>query len=128
MKTLEEMRARLVEIESELRAFKQKLEDESRNPTDDEKKDVRERLSEADELEELVELEKRRLDLEGKFAQPSDDDKKKLEAMKLMSKFIEKTIPQQVNNDHGGTININISKEVSEKYEAPSGPSTNSTG
>jgi len=80
MKTLTEMKARLVEIESELRSFKQRLEDESRNPTEEEKEEIRKRLTEADELEELVELEKRRLDLEGKFAQA--DDEKKQRAMK----------------------------------------------
>jgi len=57
-----------------------------------------------------------------------ENERMQLEAMRLMTKFIEKTIPQQVNNDHGGTININISKEIADKYETPSGPSTNSTG
>jgi len=82
MKTLTEMRERLVEIESELRAFKQRLEDESRNPTEDEKEEVRAKLSEADELQELIELEKRRIDLEGKFASTDNDDDKKHRAMK----------------------------------------------
>lgn len=77
MKTVDEMQARIQEIEAELRAFKQRLEDESRNPTKDEKSLVNARLTEADELIELIDMEKRRIGLEEKLAKPADPDKAK---------------------------------------------------
>lgn len=49
-------------------------------------------------------------------------------AVKCLSVAFTKMIPQDVNDNHAGTINITIAKEVSDKYEVAQGTSVNSTG
>lgn len=82
MKTVNEYKLELENIEHELRSMKASLEQEDRDPTDEERVKMVDMLDRADDLDKLIETEERRVALEERFKKPSDDEKKKADAVK----------------------------------------------
>jgi len=82
MKTMNEYQLELEQIEAELRSIKATLEQEDRDPDDGEKERMVEMLNRGDELDELIQLEKRRTDLSDRFKQVDPDSQDKIDAVK----------------------------------------------
>ena len=76
-KSLNEMRLEQTNIEADLRSMKAKLESEGREPNDDEMKKATDLLDRADKLDEMIEVEARRVKLEARYADPKDPEKDK---------------------------------------------------
>jgi len=83
MKSLNEYKLELEQIEADLRSMKAELEQEDRDPTDEERMKMVDMLDRADNLDKLIETEERRLALEDRFRVPADDEKEKAEASKI---------------------------------------------
>ena len=77
MKSLNEMKLELEDIEKELRNMKSLCESENREPTDDDTEKANEYLSRADKLDELIAVEERRIKLESRFANTDKPDEAK---------------------------------------------------
>jgi len=76
-KSLNEMRLEQTNIEADLRSMKARFESEGREPTDDEMKEATDLLNRADKLDDLIEIEARRVKLEVRYTEEKDPEKNK---------------------------------------------------